>query len=212
MLAGLAQLKPTLAVAAMAIVSALLSAYEEGTAETEAFGVPVLPGVYFGLVIALATYLWAGRNVLGTAIALMGTVLAWIAAAKLSVHIYTTIDSEVQDVISSIKRVPQSPEPLKLPLSLDYLLGLCGIVGGFVGAAITVLGVAVTAKPMRSVSRWVPTIMIGTVLGALLEFYAPKSDTGSVLKVLHIGSLLPLYVCWQMAVAASIAHGLSAES
>ena len=211
MLAGSPHLKPTFAIAAMAIVSALLSAYAQGPAETEAFGVPVLPGVYFGSVIALATYVRAGRKVLGTAIALIGTVLAWIAAAKLSVHIYTTIDSEIQDVISSIERAPQSAEPLKLPLSLDYLLGLCGIAGGFVGAAITVLGVAVTAKPMRSVSRWAPTIVIGTVLGALLEFYAPKSDTGSILKVLHIGSLLPLYVCWQMAIAASITHGLGVE-
>jgi hypothetical protein len=211
MLAGSPRLKPTLTVAVMALASAPLSTYVQGPSETEAFGVPVLPGVYFGLVIAFATYLWAGRDVLGTAIALIGTVIAWIAAAKLSIHIYTTIDSEIQDAISAIERAPLSPQPLKLPLSLDYLVGLCGIVGGFVGSAITVLGVAVTAKPMRNVSRWAPTILIGTVLGALLEFYASKSDTDPVLKALHIGSLLPLYVGWQMAVAASITHGLSSE-
>jgi len=211
MLAGSHHLKPTLVVAAMALASALLSTYVQGSAETEAFGVPVLPGVYFGLVIAIVTHLWAGRDVLGTAIVFIGTMIAWISATKLSVHIYRTIDSEIQEVISSMERLPQSPEPFKIPLTPDYLVGLCGIVGGFVGSAIVVLSVAVATKPMRSVNRWAPTILVGTVLGSLLEFYASKSDTGPVLKALHIGSLLPLYVCWQMTVAASIAYGLTAK-
>jgi hypothetical protein len=169
--------------------------------------VPVLPGVYFSMVIGVAIYFWAGRSLFRTGIAMVLTVLGWILAYLLTAHIYFSIDDDLRNMMHP--QEPKSSDPIPLPVNVNYLVGMCGLVGGFVGSATTVFGVSVAARQFETVEHWTRTILIGTVLGVFLEMYAPPM--GSTFS-LHFDSELPLFLCWQMGVAASVAYGLSLKA
>lgn len=49
---------------------------------------PILPGLYFGLVLGAAIYLWTSRNALNVVAIVIVTVVAWIVAHHTAVTIY----------------------------------------------------------------------------------------------------------------------------
>jgi hypothetical protein len=78
---------------------------------------------------------------------------------------------------------------------------VCGVVGGLVGSSIVALSFALISPEFKTFRNWASIVMAGTALGILLEF--AESDNK---VLLHIGSLLPLFLAWQTTVAAVIAY------
>jgi hypothetical protein len=137
-------------------------------------GRPLLPGVYFALVLSIGTLAWATKSKFEVLTVFLLTVLAWFLAveATLSVHTF-------------LKEATAYPDALS------------GMVGGLVGASITVYGVSLAQQQFRNVQDWIRTIAIGGIAGVFLELE-------------HLHSLLPLFLVWQPSVAASIGYGLRA--
>jgi hypothetical protein len=197
----------SLIIAGVALISGLLSAYARFDIFATDFGVPILPGIYFGLVLGLATYLWAGRDFPRTGIVVFFTIVAWIAAWRSTEYVHFTITSAIRALSATAPTESDTvSESIWVSPNLPFLAGLCGLVGGLVGSSITVCGVSIAAPQLRTVPHWTRTLLIGMLLGSLLEMFVKSSFP------LHIGSDVPLYVCWQMAVAASVAYGLGLKT
>jgi hypothetical protein len=88
------------------------------------------------------------------------------------------------------------PLPGKLPM-ITFVFAVCGVLGGLVGSAILTFGLSLVS----AFENWARVVMPGTVLGILLELSA-KDDKFA----LHLGTLLPLFLGWQMTVAAIIGY------
>jgi hypothetical protein len=185
MLKKLSAQKAALFLAALAVGSALLTNYVTYIPNTDNFpalgGTPLLPGIYFGLVICLGIFLWEERRPLELAVVLVGIVIAWILAYRtaLSVH----------DFLNQFRGGDGR--------NLSYIFAITGLVSGLVGSLGTVIAVSLASPDFREHSDWLRTIAIGTVAGALLHFGDTKP-----------GTFLPLFIVWQVAVAASVAYGL----
>jgi hypothetical protein len=89
---------------------------------------------------------------------------------------------------------------------VNYLLGLCGMLGGLIGSGVLVLIVSTVVSSIRTVPAWTRTVLIGTVAGLFLECLASQA-VGE--WFIHTDSLLPLFLIWQMSVAASLAYSLA---
>jgi len=179
--------------AGLAIGSALLSNF----APLEPWGVlqigprldaiPLLPGIYFGLVVCVGGFLTGTRNPLSLALLLAMIVVAWVCAWKTGYQLYERLERDHPGPIGSAGASVLAPARL----------AITGLVAGLVGSAITVLGVIIVRRDFRSVANCARTIAIGTAAGTLLA-------CNSVIE-----SMLPLFLVWQPAVAASIAFGLA---
>jgi hypothetical protein len=137
---------------------------------------PLLPGIWFALVLAAGVWLWAPRGKIATAVIFAATNAAWWAAFETSVRLYSSLED-----ISA------------LPAALS------GVASGFVGSFVTVCSVSYACPGFRTGTNWVRTLAAGSLAGILLEAID-----------LQGGSLLPLLLVWQGAVAASIGWGLTA--
>jgi len=190
MLKDLSAPKAALFLAALAVVSALLSDFFPYFPNTDNFptlgGAPLLPGLYFGLVLCIGVFLWEKRSPLALVIVLIGVIIAWILSWRTAIAVHDFLnDFRTGD--------PASGEVRKLP----YMFAMAGLIAGLVGAFGTVIVISIACPDFREPNDWLRTIAIGTVAGALLHF----GDAPS-------GSVLPLFIIWQAAVAASIAYGL----
>ena len=189
MLKDLSASRATLFLGALAIVSALLSNFVTYFPHSDNFptlgGAPLLPGIYFGVVIATGVFLWEKRNVLELAVVVAGTIIAWILAWRTAISVY--------DYVNQLHAAAIGTDSRKFP----SVYAIAGVVAGLVGSLGTVAAVAIASPDFRAHSDWLRTIAIGTVAGALLHFGGQPYET-----------FLPLFVVWQAAVAASIAHGL----
>lgn len=153
---------------------------------------PILPGVYFGLVIAFTVY-FVERDMLRAFAAFVAVIFAWMIAFETALKI-----------VSMAKDASRPDDPAIL---------LAGPAAGFVGSAITVLGVSLGNGDFRDANSWFRTIAIGTIAGLLL-------DDSFVLKLLGLSWVVEehyrlkeygdLFIVWQPAMAASIAYGLAA--
>jgi hypothetical protein len=141
-------------------------------------GRPLLPGVYFALVLSIGALAWATKSKFEVLTVFLLTVLAWFLAVE-ATHTFGL-------ALSSLNY----PEK-------NYLFALSGMVGGLVGASITVYGVSLAQQQFRNVQDWIRTIAIGGIAGVFLELESQHS-------------LLPLFLVWQPSVAASIGYGLRA--
>ena|SRR5262249_17267769 len=182
--------------AAFAIVSAILSnfAWYDGILwipRLVIWDVPLLPGLFFGTVMALATWLWVSRRIFAIAAILLSTVLAWLAAGITAEYALTSILKMLQEIASPGKDIP--------PINL--LFAVCGVLGGLVGSATPTFALSLVCKEFGAFENWARIVMPGTALGVLLEL-AAKDDKFPM----HIGSTLPLFVAWQVAVAAIIGY------
>ena len=144
-------------------------------------GAPLLPGIYFGLVICLGIFLWEERRPLELLVVLVGVVIAWILAYRTALS--------VSDFLNQFRDGDSR--------KFSYIFAITGLVSGLVGSLGTVIAVSLASPDFREHSDWLRTIALGTVAGALLHFGdAP------------LGTFLPLFIVWQAAVAASVAYGL----
>src|SRR5216684_2516982 len=147
---------------------------------------PLLPGVYFGLVLCLGVFLWEKKGPIELAIVLIGVVIAWILAWRTALSVSDFLNQfHAGDITTADSR--------KFP----YIYAIAGMMSGLVGSLGTVVAVSLVSPDFREHGDWLRTIAIGTVAGALLHFGdAPN------------GTFLPLFIVWQGAVAASVGYGL----
>jgi Mn2+/Fe2+ NRAMP family transporter len=177
--------KAALFLAALAVGSALLTNFITYLPNTDNFpmlgNAPLLPGIYFGIVICFGIFLWEERRPLELLVVLVGVVIAWILAYRTAISVH--------DFLNQFR----DGDSRKLP----YIFAITGLVSGLVGSLVTVIAVSLASPDFREHSDWLRTIALGTVAGALMHFGdAPPA------------SFLPLFIVWQAAVAASIAYGL----
>jgi hypothetical protein len=188
--------------AALAIFSAILSnfAWHGGilwAPRLVIWDVPLLPGLFFGTVLALAIWLWVSRRIFAIAVILLSTVLAWLAAGITAEYALeyalTSIQKMLHEIAGPGKAIP--------PINLNFLLAVCGVLGGLVGSTTLTFGLSLVCKEFGAFENWARIVMPGTALGVLLELLA-KDDKFPV----HIGSILPLFLAWQATVAAVIGY------
>jgi hypothetical protein len=86
-------------------------------------------------------------------------------------------------------------------VTINFMFAVCGVLGGLVGSATLTFGLALVCREFGAFGNWARIVMPGTALGILLEL-SPKDDK----LVLHVGTLLPLFLAWQMTVAAIIGY------
>jgi hypothetical protein len=182
--------------AALAIVSAILSnfAWHDGilwTPRLAVWGIPLLPGVFFGTVLALGIWLWVSQRIFAIAAILLSTVLAWLAAEITAEYAFASIQKMLEEIAA----------PGKIFTTINFTLAVCGVLGGLVGSTTLTFGLSLVCKEFGAFENWARVVMPGTALGFLLEL-AEKDDK----LVLHVGSLLPLFLSWQMTVAAIIGY------
>ena len=172
--------RATIFLAALAVVSALLSSFAPVDPwEIVTFGsgpqrVPLPPGIYFGLALCVGLYLWETKHALKLAAALIAVVIAWICAWNTAIEVHRILDGNASG-------------------DIPYAYAIAGFVAGLVGSLITVAGISFASRDSRTPVTWIRTILIGAVAGLLLQLQS---------------TLLPLLLVWQTAVAASIAYGL----
>ncbi|HEY1746061.1 MAG TPA: hypothetical protein VGG11_04770 [Xanthobacteraceae bacterium] len=99
------------------------------------------------------------------------------------------------------------PAGSSLP-SLAYLDVGCGMVTGLIGSAIVVAAVSAVLPAFQTSGAWARTTLFGTVAGSLLEL---TNDGLAPALPIHIGSTLPLFLVWQVSVAASIGYALAGK-
>lgn len=95
--------------------------------------------------------------------------------------------------------LPNAPTPPRIEYPYTFAVG--GVLAGLLGSAITAFGVSIVSADFRTVENWLRTLAIGTAAGVLLQW--PE------LSITADFSLIPLYLIWQLAVAASIGYGLA---
>lgn len=135
---------PVLWLSGLGLISGLLSSIGFEAAEhVKVLGVPIYPGLLFGLVIAFGVHRWGKASWWAAVLALVVTVAAWIAAVR-------------------------GFEAVTDDLPRNIYLG--GLVAGAIGAAGTMLGGAITLPALRRLPDWLLTIGVGAVAGLLVGF------------------------------------------
>ncbi len=186
-----------LIVAALALLSALASTFVN-LGRVELFDAPLLPPLFFGLVLALVVLAATGGRYFEAACIFIICVVAWICAFRTSAAAYGYIGQAFK-----FEKIPD--RLFSGPDQVAFVLGVCGVLGGLVGSAILSFGLALISPAYRAFDKWGRTVTIGTVAGILLECNGSPVN----LKLpIHVGSILPLFAVWQIGVAASIAYGL----
>ena len=159
---------------------------------------PLLPALWFGLVLCSGVALWASRSIFDLFAVLLASFVAWVAAFETTLHLNQNILEQIQSSSSSGIGAP----------AINYLTGMCGIIGGFVGSAIVICAVSAVLRSLLTSNSWALPILLGTVTGSFLELMVEPSQGG---LPIHIGSVLPLFLAWQTSVAASIAFGVKPQ-
>src|SRR5262249_39826782 len=183
--------------AALAIVSAVLSnfALHDGilwTPRLTVRGIPLLPGLFFGTVLALGIRLWVSRRIFAIAAILLSTVLAWFAAWITAEYAFFSIQKMLDEIAAA---------PGKVVPTINFVFAVCGVLGGLVGSTTLTFAFSLVCKEFGAFENWARVVMPGTALGVLLELLA-KDDKLPV----HVGSILPLFLAWQVTVAAIIGY------
>jgi hypothetical protein len=188
-----------LVLAVLAIVSALLSWSLPEPDIVFIHNTPMLPALWFGLVLCTGVALWSSRSPFTLVIVLVASGLAWLAAFETTIQVHSSIEDQIASQAGA-------PAPnFNVPV-VNYLKGLCGMLGGLIGSGVLVLVASAVLSSIRTVPCWTLTILIGAVAGLFLEFMESRVEGG---LFIHIGSLLPLFLVWQMGVAASMAYNLA---
>lgn len=176
------RLKPAQQLALLGTVSGLLTTF----VKIEAFvfaDVSVLPGIFFGAVLAYGIWRWQTKNPLHLTGLVLLVIAAWYAA-----------------YMSCIL----SHDFFKKTLGLNGVLTFAalGLTGGLIGSAITAAAVWLFAPAFRDRSYWKRLVGFGTAAGLLLTLPEMGVDYGAA-------TLLPLFVIWQSGVASIVARGVT---
>ncbi len=149
---------PVLWLSGLGLISGLLSGNAPEAAErVTALGVPIYPGMLFGLVIAFGVYRWGKASWWAAVLALVIMVAAWIAAVR---GFEAVTDNAMRDIY------------------------LGGLVAGAIGAAGTMLGGAITLRALRRLPDWLLTVGIGAIAGLLVGPDPQMADTSFLLLFL----------------------------
>lgn len=190
MLRDLSAPRAALFLAALAVVSALLSNFVSYVPHTNDFpkldDVPLLPGLYFGVVIAIGVFLWKGKSAFELAVVIAAVVISWILAWRTAIAVSDFLGQFHTGDITA-------PDSRGFPFNL----AISGIVAGLVGSLGTAIAISLVCPDFRDHADWLRTIALGTVTGALLHFVDRPWET-----------VLPLLIVWQPVVAASVGYGL----
>ncbi len=125
------------------VISGLLSAYVN-IPGTELFGVPMLPAVFFGVVVVLGIYSWEARHWAPMLIVFAGVAIGWWIAYTLALTLH---DPQVRN-----------------------LLILIGFLSGLLGAAVTSVALFIASEDFRHNRMILKTTAFGAVAGTLLYF------------------------------------------
>jgi hypothetical protein len=181
--------------AALAIVSAILSNFAGSkilwVQTLVSLSTPLLPGIYFGMVLGLAIWFWVSRSPLKILTLLLSTVIAWAAARFTAEYAFGAIQQMLKEIAAPGNTFP----------TINFMFAVCGVLGGLVGSTILTFGLSLVCKEFGAFGNWARVVMPGTALGLLLEL-AEKDDK----LALHLGTLLPLFLVWQVTVAAVIGY------
>jgi hypothetical protein len=151
---------------------------------------PLPPGIYFGIVLGLAIWFWVSRSAWKILTVLSSTVIAWVAAKFTAEYAFATIQQMLNEIAT----------PGTFPM-INFMSAVSGVLGGLVGSTTLTFALSLVCKEFGAFENWARIVMPGTALGVLLEVGA-KDDK---LRV-HIGSILPLFLTWQVTVAAVIGY------
>jgi hypothetical protein len=187
--------------------------------------VTVLPGIFFGALIAFCNWMFGLREKFSFGAIVFFTAVSWVLAYNATFLTF----SKLEDYTKTIT-LPAPPGPVPGGLGNDGNSGnsdvntgdqnfvmppekqqplplagvLCGMIGGLVGGAGTLFGVAVVNARVRRIEKLLPILVAAILIGSILQF--GLSSSKSVLKTV---SFVLLFVCWQAAVAGMIAQVLS---
>ena len=125
------------------IISGLLSTYVS-VPGVELFGAPMLPAIFFGVVVALGIYSWESHNPIPMLIVFIGVAIAWWAAYSIALGLYDD----------------------KNKISLVWT----GAISGAVGAILTSVALWIASEDFRKTNNVVLAVVIGAVAGMLLYY------------------------------------------
>jgi hypothetical protein len=163
---------------------------------------PLAPGLVFGVLVAACCRHYGTKDRLALVGAVLVTAAAWIYAFDLTV----LADGRIGD----LRKISEIIDALRggsgghagggqgFVLGTAVSFGLGGLVGGFG----TALAAALVNPRFRRPAAWVLTLAAGTVFGAIENVYSLLGGDAA---------LMALFMCWQAAVIATVAHGLSQE-
>jgi hypothetical protein len=183
---------------ALAVVSALLGNFVPTLDFLTVGHTPPLPALWFGLVLCAGTVLWASRQSFDLLVIFLSSFAGWFAAVETAVALHLDLERQVQAALPSGSSPP----------SLAYVDVGCGMVAGLIGSAIVVAAISAVIPAFRTSGAWARTMLLGTVTGSLLELI---NDGLAPALPIHIGSALPLFLVWQVSVAASIGYALAGK-
>ncbi len=150
-------------------------------------GIPLHAGIAFGAGLGIMLWRWASRDSGKCLLAMLLTVLGWLAAVNTANDVMSSVVSS--ELFGTVEGAKASRE------SVGWILA--GLVGGGIGAGLTAFGAGIAAQPLRPTKAWGLVVATGTVLGLLLY-------PAALLDFIAL-----LFVPWQAAVLAAIAYGLT---
>ncbi len=149
-------------------------------------GVPLHAGIAFGAGIAVMMWLWVTRDLAECLLAMVLTVIGWLAAVNTASDLFTAVVGS--ELFGTIEGAKANRELMGLVLA--------GVGGGAIGAGLTAFGSGISAEAIRRPKNWVLIVAVGAALGVLLY---PATE---------YNALIILFVPWQAFVAATIAFCL----
>lgn len=146
---------------------------------------PILPGIYFGTALAVGAYAWKKNSLFVAGIIVVATTIAWIVAWEFAFRAISHLEQFRASATGLLQVAGKPPVAFFL---------IAGVVAGFVGGFVTLVGISVAVPDFRTTSNWSRTLLVASLAGMLLAF-----DENS----------WALFIVWQVCVAASIAFGWS---
>jgi uncharacterized membrane protein len=145
----------------------------EGTPGDVRIGLVAIP---FAVLVFFVMRRYSANPWWAAWVAALVTMIAFVAAVNIAVF----VDSQADPAGKAARNV------------------LSGLAGGFVGAFLMVLGIALLPAGPRAAAAWLPMLVTGTVAGALLAL-----DNALDLDLFSV-----LYPVWQAGVATTLALAL----
>jgi hypothetical protein len=198
----------------LGIVTALLCAFVPSRHALDIWDAPPFCGVYFGVALCIGIILWGSRRPFDLFAVFLASFLAWIVSYHLAQSLMQSITVALHTIpvvvpdTNGLQNPPVTDDPAASQ-DADYLLGLIGLFCGLVGSSIVVFGVSIALPSFRTFGNWAKVAMVGTAAGSLLE--CMEGAHTPLQLVIHIGSVLPVLLAWQIGVLATIAYNLQPQ-
>ena len=114
------------------------------------------------MVLGLAIWFWVSRSAWKILTVLLSTVIAWVAAKFTAEHAFGAIQQMLEEIAAP-------GNPMIFPPMINFMLAVCGVLGGLVGSTILTFGLSLVCKEFGAFENWARIVMPGTALGVLLE-------------------------------------------